>query len=410
MDLAEVWCSNIDSNTQSVNMMLDMSCAFDLVSHDTLLEKMKIYKYDTNSIKLMKSYLSFRSQYVDICGEKSEFLWNKHGVPQGSIMGPFLFSLYVNELSAILNYECDHNEKVKWNDNIFGEDCSKCGVMVTFADDCTIILESMKHNSDITSSKLDKILNSLEIFLKENNLKLNKSKTNLIRTTTSQQLTKNRCEKIKLSTLDSKNKPIVPKNAVKLLGLVISSNLTWSQHLEIGKEAIFTQCKKRLGALKFVCKNASLHTKKRLANACIMSRLLYCITVWGVLGRKNIVKRAQVVQNLTMCWVLNKPRWTKTMELLESLEWLSIYQLTIYHTLLTIWNIFKYKTPARCLAALERGSEKQGRISLTDRIWSIKIQAIFWSMDEYLRKETIASKFKTGLKRWIKRNIPLEEI
>ena len=222
MDLAEVWCSNIDSNTQSVNMMLDMSCAFDLVSHDTLLEKMKIYKYDTNSIKLMKSYLSFRSQYVDICGEKSEFLWNKHGVPQGSIMGPFLFSLYVNELSAILNYECDHNEKVKWNDNIFGEDCSKCGVMVTFADDCTIILESMKHNSDITSSKLDKILNSLEIFLKENNLKLNKSKTNLIRTTTSQQLTKNGCEKIKISTLDSKNKPIVPKNAVQLLGLVIS--------------------------------------------------------------------------------------------------------------------------------------------------------------------------------------------
>ena len=74
MDVAEVWCSNIDSNTQSVNMMLDMSCVFDLVSHDTLLEKMKIYKYDTNSIKLMKSYLSFRSQYVDICGEKSEFL------------------------------------------------------------------------------------------------------------------------------------------------------------------------------------------------------------------------------------------------------------------------------------------------------------------------------------------------
>ena len=108
--------------------------------------------------------------------------------------------------------------------------------------------------------------------------------------------------------------------------------------------------------------------------------------------------------------MLNKPRWTKTIELLESLEWLSIYQLTIYHTLLTIWNIFKYKTPARSLAALERGSEKQGRISLTDRIWSIKIQAIFWSMDENLRKETIAFKFKTGLKRWIKRNIPLEEI
>ena len=132
MDIAEVWCSNIDSNTQSVNMMLDMSCAFDLVSHDTLLEKMKIYIYDTNSIKLMKSYLSFRSQYVDICGQKSNYLWNKHGVPQGSIMGPFLWSLYVNELSAILNYDCEHNEQEEWNENIFGEDCSKCGILITF--------------------------------------------------------------------------------------------------------------------------------------------------------------------------------------------------------------------------------------------------------------------------------------
>ena len=89
MDLAEIWCSNIDSNTQNVNMMLDMSCAFDLVSHNTLREKMKIYKYDKNSIKLILSYLSFRSQYVDICGKKSNYLWKKHGVPQGSIMGHF---------------------------------------------------------------------------------------------------------------------------------------------------------------------------------------------------------------------------------------------------------------------------------------------------------------------------------
>ena len=132
-------------------------------------------------------------------------------------------------------------------------------------------------------------------------MKINKSKTNLIRTTTRQQLAKNGPEGICLSTLDSDGKNIIPKQHVKLLGLSISSNLTWSKHLEIGKEAVLTKCKQRLGALKFACQTATLHTKKRLANACVMSKLLYGIIIWSTLGQKNITKKAQIVQNLTCC-------------------------------------------------------------------------------------------------------------
>ena len=193
------------------------------------------------------------------------------------------------------------------------------------------------------------------------------------------------------------------------MGLNISSNLTWTHHLETGKEAVFSKCKKRLGALKFVGKNASVKTKKLLANACIMSKLLYGITIWGTLGRKNITKKAQIVQNLVCCWITGKPKWTNTNILLKSVDWLSIYQLATYHTLLTIWKIFKFKTPSRNLDALIRGSEKQGRIELTDRLWSIKTQAIFWSLDISLRMETKVSKFKSGLKKWVKTNIPIEE-
>ena len=409
MDLVEIWCSNIDGNAQNMNMMLDLSCAFDLVSHDTLLSKMKIYKFGNDAIQIMESYLNYRSQYVEVNGKRSNFLWNKHGVPQGSIMGPLLFSIYSNELSSILNIDCQHNDYNENNDELFGNDCSKCGLMITFADDSTVILETMKHDYEEVSRKLDNILDLIENFLKENNLKLNKDKTNLIRTTTRQQLAKNGSEKVKLTTLDSKGKPIVPKNNVKLLGLNISSNLTWTHHLETGKEAVFSKCKKRLGALKFVGKNASVKTKKLLANACIMSKLLYGITIWGTLGRKNITKKAQIVQNLVCCWITGKPKWTNTNILLKSVDWLSIYQLATYHTLLTIWKIFKFKTPSRNLDALIRGSEKQGRIELTDRLWSIKTQAIFWSLDISLRMETKVSKFKSGLKKWVKTNIPIEE-
>ena len=51
MDLVEIWCSNIDGNTQNMNMMLNLSCVFDLVSHDTLLSKMKIYNFGTEAIE-----------------------------------------------------------------------------------------------------------------------------------------------------------------------------------------------------------------------------------------------------------------------------------------------------------------------------------------------------------------------
>ena len=140
-----------------------------------------------------------------------------------------------------------------------------------------------------------------------------------------------------------------------------------------------------------------------------MSKLLYGITIWGTLGRKNITKKAQIVQNLTCCWVLNKPRWTYTKVLLDSIDWLSIHQLATYHTLLIIWKTFKFGTPVRNLSSLERGSERQGRIELTDRIWSIKFQAIFWSLSQSLRNVTKITTFKKGLRRWVKTNIPLEE-
>ena len=91
LDLMETWCNNVDNNYKNVNMFLDMSAAFDCVRHTTILEKMKLYKFGQETIKLMESYLSHRSQFVEINGQSSEILWIKQGVPQGRNLGPFLF-------------------------------------------------------------------------------------------------------------------------------------------------------------------------------------------------------------------------------------------------------------------------------------------------------------------------------
>ena len=410
MDIIETWSKNIDQNYQNMNMMLDLSAAFDCVNHSTLKRKMEIYKYGTNSITLVQSYLNYRSQLVTVGGKDSSILWTRHGVPQGSILGPFLFNLYVNELPAILNLNCEHKEEqLNIKKELFNEECDLCGIMMCYADDSTVILKTMKNSFLETSQKLDKILDTLKQFLGANQLKLNIDKTQLLRTTTRQQLAANGEEKIKLSSLDTNGKPIAPNSTAKLLGVTFSSNLTWASHLEKGGEAVITRCKKKLGALKFVASYCTMSFKKRLADACVMSRLVYGIQLWGMGVKCTVMKRIQAVQNLAACWVTGLPKWTKTELLLETINWLSINQLAYYHTFLSIWKIREKKEPFINIKVLDRNMEYDARIDLTKNTWCQKGQSVYWTLPLEIINEEKVSIFKKRLKTWIKTNIPIHK-
>ena len=125
LDLSETWYENIDSNNQNVNMFLDMSSAFDCVSHRLILDKMRLYKFGNGVLKLMESYLSNRSQFVDVNGMHSNIIWNRYGVPQGSNLGPFLFNLYSQELGSVTSENCTHRQNNENND-LFGHNCKDC--------------------------------------------------------------------------------------------------------------------------------------------------------------------------------------------------------------------------------------------------------------------------------------------
>ena len=123
------------------------------------------------------------------------------------------------------------------------------------------------------------------------------------------------------------------------MGITFKNNLTWTYHLTLGKDAIVNKCRRKLGALKHVAKNASFSYRKRLADGCIMSVFTYGIQVWGLSVKKSTMNQVQIVQNMAACWILRMPWWTKTEVILQKVGWLSMYQTAYYQSLLLLWKV-----------------------------------------------------------------------
>lgn len=168
--------------------LCDLSKAFDCVSHDTLLEKMTYYGIRGIPLLLFESYLRNRQQCVNLNNSVSDFEFIKYGVPQGSVLGPLLFIIYINDLYYHLLPE-------------------KC---VFFADDTSLICsEKNKVNLSLTIKNMER---KAESWFSSNNLKLNKEKT--------QQIT------------FSGTAPHVGVS-VKLLGITLDSSLKWTCHIDL---------------------------------------------------------------------------------------------------------------------------------------------------------------------------------
>ena len=127
----------------------------------------------------------------------------------------------------------------------------------------------------------------------------------------------------------------------------------------------------------------------------------------GNMASPSVIYRAQAVQNQLACWILNSHRMTKTSNLLNKLNWLSINQLIVYHSLFLIWKTLRYKLPYRNYIALLNNKTKIGRINLTNNTWSIKAQKIYWNLPNNIRICEKISHFKLKLKKWISSNIPV---
>ena len=248
VSLTEAIKNSLDNRKFGCEIFIDLQKTFDTVNHNILLMKLEHYGIRGTALDLFKSYLSDRKQFVSVNGSNSSHLSVTCGVPQGSVLGPLLFLIYINDLplsSSRLDF-------------------------YLFADDTNIYYEaeSLHHLQNMVNKELKKV----KIWLNVNKLSLNIDKTNFI-IFKSPQHSAPETVSIKIGNL-----PIKQTCYVKFLGVLLDENLSWKYHLtELSKKlartcGMFFKVRHFLPISVLVC----------LYNSLFSPFLQYGILVWGL--------------------------------------------------------------------------------------------------------------------------------
>lgn len=280
---------SMDKGSLTGVVFLDLTKAFDTVNHRLLLSKLSAFGVDSSACEWFGSFLYNRSQVTVCNGTQSDREMVPIGVAQGSILGPLMFIIFINDLPNGLEH---------------------CQISM-YADD-TALFYSSKSSLDV-ESKINSDLNIVGDWLNRNQLTLNISKSKFMLIGSSIKLQSN-LNRIDISVM---GKSLDSVDSFNYLGVVINKNLSWDDHIESIKNKI----NKKLGLLRRVKKFLPHNARVMFFNSFVLPLFEYADIVWGDRGNVTLMSELQVLHNNAARIILDLPPYASASEALDKLNW-----------------------------------------------------------------------------------------
>ena len=239
----------LDNRISTGATFVDLSKAFDCLNHDLLIAKLEAYGFTRKALNFIYSVLNSRKQRVKINGSYSEWKNINHGVPQGSVLRPFLFNIYINDLFMFVSYS----------------------IVCNYADDTTIYVRDHMHNKTIR--KLENDITILSKWFRDNYTKLNRDKCHLMFFSS--------IKNINLS-IKIDNEVIAESSEEKLLGIILDKTLSFKSQVT----SLYKRAKQKLHALSRIAKYMDTVKLKQVMKVFILSQFNYCPLIWMFCERR----------------------------------------------------------------------------------------------------------------------------
>jgi hypothetical protein len=383
-------CRSVDSAGAAILILLDLSAAFDTIDHSILLKRLQgFYGVKGSAIQWITSYLSDRTQSIklgDVTSSKSNLSF---GVPQGSVLGPLLFTMYTAPLGRILK---------------------KLGMMYhIYADDTQIYMafKPCQTEDELTvRNRLETCLRTVKSWMSVNLLKLNQEKTEVMVVSTRGNL-----QRHNLRSLSFVDTQLEVNSKVKDLGVVFDAVFSMEKHIkEVCKSTYY-----HLFNIARVRKCLDQKTAETLVHSLITSKLDYCNSVLSGVSDKHL-RRLQMVQNSAARIVTMSRKRDHITPVLERLHWLPVKFRIQYKILLFTYKILNgmapsyleellvWYQPSRSLRSCQQHLLHVPRTKLKgfgDRAFSVNAPRLWNALPLHIRASTSLNGFKRDLKTYL---------
>ena len=377
---------HMDNNKAVLVVILDLSAAFDTIHHPTLISYLRYLGITGTALEWFISYISNRTQYVGMAGSTSSPKAIQYGVPQGSVLGPVLFSLYTRPLQDIItSYNISYHR---------------------YADDVQLYLQydpSEPLSCESAVTLMQNCITEIGRWMSNNYLQLNEQKTEFLNVMSPRQLRAYGRLSLNIGGID-----IIPSRCVKVLGVFIDEHLSMTDQVS----SVVQTCNYHLRNIGKVRSFLTTDATKTAVQSLVVSRMDYCCALLPGLPEQQL-RRLQLVQNRAARIVSRTPYRDHISPVILQLHWIPC-RLRISFRILTyvykcinglaplyLRDLLHIYTPRRTLRSAADPStlvSKKAAKRVGERVFQNAAPDLWNKLPRTIRESPSVGSFKSALK------------